>query len=432
LTEEAIGYWQAAGQLAAERSANTEAAGHFRRALELLGKFPETAERRERELDLLTMLGSMVITGKGHGDPEVERVYTRARGLCHHASDAAQLAPVLQGLRIYHMLRADLAPARDAAQELLALGESTQISDYLLEGHRAIGLVDFQAGEFEAARDHLEQAIALYDFQAHGTHALRYEGDPGETCLGYAGRTLWVLGFPDQAVARGEQAIGVARATSHAGSIAEAMTWRAEISLFRREVQNVEKRALAALGLAIEHGLPLWAGIATAMHGWVLSAQGHSADGITRIREGLSVLARTGDRLFSPYFLAMLAGALGDAGRGEEGMSALAEAIDSYRKSGVPFWDSELQRLKGELHFANDQSDAAAAEACFIRAIETAQAQCAKSLELRAATSLARLWRDGGRRGEARDLLAPVYGWFTEGFDTADIKEAKALLERVR
>ncbi len=430
LTEEAIGYWQVAGRLAAERSANAEAAAHFRRGVELLRTSPGTAEDHERELDLLTMLGSMVVTTK-HGDPEVERVYTRARELCHLVGTTPHLAPVLQGLRIYHMLRAELAPAREAARDLLTLGERTQKSDYLLEGHRAMGLVLFQAGEFEAARDHLEQGIALYRVHEHGTHALRYEGDPGETCLGYVARTLWVLGYPDQAVARGEQAIGVARATSHAGSVAEAMAWRAEIALFCREVQNTAERALATLALAIEHGLPLWIGMATAMHGWTLSVDGQSAHGLSRIRDGLSVLARTGDRLLHPYYVAMLAEALGKAGQVDEGLSALDEAIQSYRKSGVPYWDSELQRLNGELLLAKDEPDAAAAEACFHRSIEIAQAQSAKSLELRAATSLARLWSDQGERQRAHDLLAPVYGWFTEGFDTADLKDAKALLDEL-
>jgi predicted ATPase len=237
-----------------------------------------------------------------------------------------------------------------------------------------------------------------------------------------------VLGYPDQAVMRSEQAIAAARATSHVGSIAEAMTWRAEIALFRREVQNARERTLAALALAIEHGLPLWIGMATTMHGWALSEHGQSADGPSRIREGLSILARTGDRLFRPFYIAMLAEALGKAGQGDEGLSALEEAIESYRESGVPYWDSELQRLKGEL-LLNQGADGAAAETCFRQAIEIARAQSARSLELRAATCLARLWADQGKRSESHDLLAPVYDWFTEGFDTADLQDAKALLD---
>ncbi|MGH6895461.1 MAG: AAA family ATPase [Geminicoccaceae bacterium] len=431
VTGEAIGYWQRAGHRAAERSANAEAAAHFRRGVELLRAFPETAERHEQELDLLTMLGSMVITTKGHGHPEVEDVYTRARELCHRAGDASHLAPVLQGLRIYHILRAELVSAREAAQDLLALGESTREAAYLVEGHRAKGVVHFYAGEFELALDHLERGFALYDIQAHAPHNLRYEDDAGETCLAYAARTLWTLGYPDQALERSGQAIALAQETSHAASIAEAMTWRSEIALFRRDIPDARERAAAALALATEHGLPLWIGMATVMHGWAVAEQGRSAQGIADIRIGLSTLERAGDNLFRPYYLTLLAGALGQAGQVDEGLVALDEALESYRECGVPYWNSELQRLRGELLLAKDGANAAA-EGCFHRAIETAQAQSARSLQLRAATSLARLWRDQDKRATARDLLAPVYAWFTEGFDTQDLKDAKALLDELR
>ena len=431
LIAEAIDYWQRAGQLAAERSANAEAAAHFRRSLELLRTVPETVERHEQELDLLTMLGSMVITTKGHGDPEVKSVYTRARELCQRSGDTPHLAAVLQGLRLYHMLRAELAAARAAAQDLLALGESTQVSGYLLEGYRATGVVQFYAGEFAAARKHVELGIALYDAQTHGAHALRYEDDPGMTCLDYAARTLWTLGYADQAVQLGDRAIEVARATAHAPSIAEALTWRAEIALVRREAREVGERAVTALEPAIESGLPLWIGIATTLHGWALGAQGQHAEGLARMHEGLAVMARTGDRLLRFYFLASLAEALGQAGQPEAALSALEQAIQGYRGSGATHWNAELLRLKGELLLARDRADAAATEACFREAIAIARRQDARSLELRAATSLARLWAEQGRRAEARDLLAPVYDWFTEGFDTADLKDAKALLDEL-
>jgi predicted ATPase len=298
-----------------------------------------------------------------------------------------------------------------------------------LEGRRAIGVVRFVAGDFQAARDHLERGIALYDIQTHGGHALRYvEDDPGVTCLSFVARALWMLGFPDQAVERSEQAITVAQATAHAASIAEAMIWRAEIALWRREILDARERAASALALLTEHGLPTWTGHATMMHGWALSEQGQSDDGVTQIREGLSVIAASGDQLSCPYFLAMLAQALGKAGQVDEGLSALDEAIESSRRFGVPNWDAELQRKKGELLLAANGADRGTVEACFRQAIAIAQAQGAKSLELRAATSLARLLAKLGQRRQARDVLAPVYGWFTEGFGTADLKDAKALL----
>jgi len=325
-----------------------------------------------------------------------------------------------------------LPPARMAAEELLALGEMGQDAGCLLEGHRAVGVMHFYAAEFAAARKHLEAGIDLYNSEQHRSHVLRYEGDPGQTCLAYAARALWVLGCPDQAVARSEQAIAVAQATSHAASVAEALTWRTEIAAFRREVQELGERAAVALAVATEHALPLWTSMTMIMQGWALSTQGRSADGVARIRNGLATLTATGDQLFRPYYLAMLAEALGKAGRGDDGLSALGEALDSYRESGVPYWDAELQRLRGELLLARDGSDSAGAEGCFLRAIEIAQAQSAKSLELRAATSLARLWAEQGKRAEAYGRLAPVYEWFTEGFDTQDLQDAKALLDGLR
>jgi predicted ATPase len=228
-----------------------------------------------------------------------------------------------------------------------------------------------------------------------------------------------------------EQALAVARATAHAASIAEAMFWRADIALLRQEVQDARERAAAALALATEHGMPTLTAMATMMHGWALSEQGHSADGVAQIREGLSVLVGTGEQLFRPYYLAMLADALAKAGQVEEALSALEEAIDSSRRFGVPYWDAELQRRKGELLLAASGAGPAAAEACFRRAIDIAQGQGARSLELRAATSLARLLAKQSQRRQAHDLLAPAYGWLTEGFETADLKDAKTLLDEL-
>jgi predicted ATPase len=431
LTIEAIGCWQRAGQLAAERSANAEAEAHLHRGLEVLRTLPGNTEHNEQELDLLTALGSLLMSTKGEGHAEVATVYGRARDLCRSVGDTPRLAAVLQGLRIHHMFRADLASAHEAARELLALGERAGESDYLVEGERAVGLVRFYAGEIQAAREHLERGIALYDIHAHGGHALRYAYDPGVICLTYVARALWMLGFPDRAVERSEQAIVAAQATAHAVSIAEAMIWRADIALLRREVQDARERAAATLALATEYELPLYTGQATMMQGCALSEQGHSADGIAHIRGGLSVLLRTGHYLYRPYYLSILAEALGKAGQVDEALSALDEAIESSRQSGMSYWDAELQRRKGELLLAGNNVDRAAAEACFRRAIEIAQAQSARSLELRAATSLARLWSDQGQRRQAHDLLEPIYGWFTEGFATADLKNAQTLLDEL-
>jgi predicted ATPase len=433
LTAEAIGCWQRAGELAAERSANAEAVAHFYRDLDLLRTLPESTERNVQELDLLIALGSLLMFTRGWGHAEVATVYGRARDLCRLVGDTSHLAAVLQGLRLHHMARAELASAQEAALELLTLGEETGDSGNLLEGRRAIGVVHFVAGQFQSARDHLERGIALYDIQTHGGHALRYvEDDPGVTCLSFVARALWMLGFPDQAVKRSEQAITVAKATAHAGSIAEAMIWRADLALSRREILDAREKAASALALSTEHGLPTWTGYAAIMHGLALSEQGQGAQGVAQIREALSMIAASGDQLNCPYFLAMLAQALGKAGQVDEGLSALEKAIESSRRFGVPNWDAELQRRKGELLLTGNNVDRCAAEICFRRAIDIARGQSARSLELRAAISLAQVLAGKGERQRAYDLLAPIYGWFTEGFETADLKDAKALLDEVR
>jgi adenylate cyclase len=291
-------------------------------------------------------------------------------------------------------------------------------------------VASFFGADFNAARKHLERGFSLYESEAHGRHDLSYiEDDPGQTCLAYLAQVLWVLGYPDQALERSDQAILVATATADAPSLGEAMIWRAEIALFRGEVHDTRERAAAVLALANEHGLPVWAGLANIMHGWALSEQDQGADGVAQIRDGLSLLLKTGHQLFRLHFTAMLVDALVKIGQAEEALTAISEAIESSQRARVNYWESELQRRRGELLLVSTHSEEAAAETCLRRAIEIAQAQTARSLELRAAASLARLLAKRGERQQAYDLLVPIYGWFTEGFETRNLKEARAVLD---
>jgi predicted ATPase len=429
LTEQAISWWRRAGQIATERSANAEGTAHLHRALKLLRTLPDSPERIAQELDLLIALGSLVIISKGHGHPEVLTVYARARDLCRVMGDTSHLAPVLQGLRLYYVVTGDLASGQEAAQDLLALGKASGDSVHLVEGHRAVGVASFFSADFKAARYHLEQGFALYQSQAHGRHDLSYiEDDPGQTCLAYLARTLWVLGYPDQAVERGDQAIAVARATNHPPSIAEAAIWRAEIALFRGEVQDTRDRSAEVLALADEHGLPAWAGLANVMQGWAASELGQLAAGAAQIREGLSLFVKTGHLVFRIHSAPILACALAKAGQVEEALAVLDEVIESSDRAGVSYWASELHRRKGEMLLTRNDGEMQTAENCLLEALKTAQNQCAKSLELRAAMSLARLLANRGEAGQAYDLLAPIFGWFTEGFASRDLQETEKLL----
>lgn len=430
LHNEAVRYWIMAGQRAGERSANAEAVAHLKKGLELIEGQAESGDRNLMELELLTLLGSVLIAIEGHGSREVGAIYARARDLSQQSEDSAHLAAVLQGLRVHHLVRGDWKLARKAGEELLAFAESVADSGYLVEAHRAIGLTRFCLGEFAAARAHLERGVAHYDPEKHRSHVYRYDNDPGMTCLSYLAKSLWYLGYPHQALERGEEAWAVGQASSHVGSMAEAMNWRAELAVLRRDARSALEWAEATLTLTTEQGFPAWviAEVGTKL-GWALAEQDERTAGIARMRASLEDYRAQGALLWQRHYLGLLAETHLKAGEIDEGLGAVTQAVGC---GGATLWDAELHRIKGELLLQQDRPDPAMAESCFEAALEVARRQLAKSLELRAATSLARLWAQQGRRHQAGDLLGPVYDWFTEGFDTRDLKDAKALLDSWR
>jgi len=432
LAEPAVAYWSRAGHRAAERSAYAEAMTQLKQGLEVLRTLPAGAERDHQELDLLTALGSILISTKGHPSPEVAGLYLRARELCHALGDTPHLGPVLQGLRIHRLLRAELGLAREAGEELLALADRAGDDGYRLEAQRALGVVSFYIGDLVAAHDFFAAALALYDAEVHRAHALRYEDDPGMTCLGYLGRTLWLRGYPEQALRPVGEAVELARGLAHPPSLAEASAWQADMSLLRRETDLCREQAGAALALAREHGFPLWTALSGASWGWAETHASEEGTGITALRQALDGLQGIGDRLFRPYYQALLADALWRLGRPQEALAELDQAKEWAYGTEARYWDAELHRLRGEILATLDGAAPPQAEGYLRTAIDIAQGQNAKSLELRAATGLARLWAEQGERHRAHDLLAPVYGWFTEGFDTDDLKEAKALLDKLQ
>jgi predicted ATPase len=285
-------------------------------------------------------------------------------------------------------------------------------------------------GEFLPAREHLESAISLYDPERHRPLAIRYLGvDAGVICLCYAAFTLWHLGYPGQALKRGNEALGSAQALWLPFSLAFAELFLVVLRQYRREAGAAQEAAEGVIALCAEHEFPDWLAMATGLRGWAMGEQGHNEEGIVQIQEGLVAYRATGADLWRPYFLCLLAEACRETGRVEDRLDALAEALTAADEHEIRHHEAEIHRLKGELLLRRGVSNAAEAQNCFERAIEIARKQSAKSLELRATTSLARLLATQGRRDEARAMLAEIYGWFTEGFDTADLKDAKALLE---
>ncbi|MGH8070650.1 MAG: AAA family ATPase [Candidatus Entotheonellia bacterium] len=428
LAGQAVSYWQRAGQRAIERSANVEAISHLTRGLEVLKTVPEMLHRTRQELDVQTALGPALMATKGAGAPEVERTYARARELCQQVGDTPQLFPVLYGLWLFYLVRAQLQTAQELGEQLLRLAQRTQEVALILEAHRALGTSLFYRGELVLARTHLERALALYDPQEHHALAFRSGQDPGVVCRGFVAWALGMLGYPDQALRRSHETLTLPQELSHAFSLAYALDFAARIHQLRREGQLTQAQAQALIALSREQGFTQRLATGTILWGWALTAQGQGEEGIAHMRQGLTAFRATGAELALPYYLALLGEAYGALGQAGEGLKVLAEALATTHKTGEQFCEAELHRLKGKLLLAGSAEHHAAAEACFQQALDVARRQRAKAWELRAAMSLSRLWQQQGRRAAARELLAPIYGWFTEGFDTADLQEAKALL----
>jgi predicted ATPase len=293
----------------------------------------------------------------------------------------------------------------------------------------------FFMGEFALAREHLEQSILLYDPEQHRSHALRYGRDPGVVGAGYLGWALWFLGYPEQAVHRTREALALAREISHPPSIAIALNCLAFLHQHRRDATPTRQWAEEMISLATEQGLPLWLALETMLHGWALAEQGQTDEGIAEIQKGLAGYRAIGSELNIPYFLGLLAEINGKAERAEEGLALVAEALAMVEKNRECVWEAELYRLKGKLTLQAGGRDlsykAEEAENCFHQALAVAGRQQARSWELRAAISLADLWRRQGKNEDARQRLHEIYDWFTEGFDTRDLHEAKALLQEL-
>jgi DNA-binding winged helix-turn-helix (wHTH) protein/predicted ATPase len=455
----AVRYLQQAAERAAQRSAYQEAITLLTKGLELLKALPATPERTQQELTLQLALGAPLVATKNYAAPEVERVYTRAQELCRQLGETPQLFLALMGLVGSHITRGQLQTARELAEQCLGLARSAHSLTRLMWVHSVLGQIFCCLGEFARAQDHLEKAIALYDPQKHAPLISGVAQDSKVSCLCFAALVLWSLGYPDQALKASQEALTLAQELSHPYSLAWALSYAAILHTLRRERQALQARAKALLALSSEQGFPHALAIGAGSRGWVLAEQGQGEDGIAQIRQGMVAYRATGAEHLRTGFFIWLATACGKVGQTEEGLTLLAEGLAVVDKTGERMYEAELYRLKGTLtlqsqaspgqisgkfqasqdksEVANPQSltpnpqAEAEAEACFLKAIEITRKQQAKSLELRAVMSLSRLWQSQGKQDAARQLLAEIYGWFTEGFDTKDLQEAKALLEEL-
>jgi class 3 adenylate cyclase/predicted ATPase len=422
LWEKVVIYLHQAGQKAAIRSAYKEAASYFEQALETLQHLPETRKTLEQAINIRVDLGPALIAMGGYSAPEVERLYTQAREMCKKLGETRQLFPVLWGLaRVYD--QRDLNVGRELGEQLLGLAERIQEPALLLEAHHERWANLFSLGELSSALTHTERGIELYNPDEHRQYAALYGGhDPGVCGLRHAAMTLWLLGYPDQALEKSRDALALAQKLSHPYSLVHALFYSAWVHQQRGEIQAVHERVETGVALAAEQGFTRRAQQGAVLQGWVMVQEGKWQEGIHKIGQGPA--SAFGQLFYAPP----LAEAYGKVGQTEEGLRVIIEELGRMHKIGERFFEPELHRIKGELLL---QSRVQEAEACFQKAVEVARSQSAKSLELRAAMSLSRLWQRQRKTAEARQLLGDIYGWFTEGFDTADLKAAKALLDEL-
>ena len=427
LVEKSVTYWRKAGRRSAGRSAMAEAAMQLQKGLDQLACLPDTPERQRQELEFLSALGAVLTAAQGHGAPAAGRAYARARELWEQLDFPSEFIHIPYGQSRNHLYRSELDLALRTNEDLLRLSRQRNDPAGLVLGHYASGLDLLVAGGFVSSRSHLEEMLALYNPVSHHSpvHQAGFHAQVGSRA--YLGNVLFCLGYPDQALAQSTLAIAEARRLAHSPSLAAGLAIGARLLSLTGNDAALNGQADELVALSTEQSFPLWVALGTIYRGWVKVKDCDGAEGISLMRSALTTYRATETEVWMPHFIALLAGACAIARRPEEGLVLLEEALQIAERSGERWFAAELNRQKGRLLLC--QGYAEAAEELYRKALGIAREQEAKLWELRAAASLAGLRRDQGRRAEARDLLAPVYGWFTEGFDTRDLTEAKALLD---
>ena len=438
LAEPAIEWWGKAGQRSLERSALIEASAQLTRALEQIAALPPTPALRRDEIKLQVALITPLFHVKGYAAPETKAAAERARLLIEQAEalgeqpeDPLLLFSVLYGFWVANLVAFNGDAMRELAVQFLALAEKQGATAPLMIGHRLIGLSLLHTGDIAEGRAHLDQAIALYDPAEHRPLATRFGQDVRVAALSFRSLALWILGYPEAALADSEHALKDAREIGQAATLMYALAFASFTQTFCGNYAIANAQSDEVVPLADEKGSMLWKAYGMFNQGCVLALTGKAADAVQMITSGLTAHRSTGTTMWIPMYLSYLARAYAELGQFDDAWRCIGEAMTAMETTKEKWFEADIHRMAGEIALMSPEPDAAKAEAYFERALAVARKQQAKSWELRAAMSMARLWRDQGKRDEARDLLAPVYGWFTEGFDTLDLKEAKALLDEL-
>jgi class 3 adenylate cyclase/predicted ATPase len=429
LVEKSVALWGEAGRRSVARSAMAEAAAQYHKGLDQLALLPDDPKRKRQELELRSSLSAVLIAVKGFAAPETGDAYARARKLWEKLGSPGEFLQIPYGQSRYHMNRGELDLAQRLDKDLLRLSRQRNDAAGLVLGHYSSGRTLVFAGRFASSRSQLEEAVALYNPISHGSLVQQAAVDPQVASQAYLGIVLFCLGFPDQALARSSAAVAEARRLAHPPSLASSLMNGTTVLLLVGDDAALDERANQLVAVTTEQGFPFWGAVGTIYRGWVKVKNGDVAEGISLLRSGSTAYRATGARVWMPYHIALLARAYEIAGQIEEGLTQLDDALQIVERTGERWLDAELYRHKGQLLLRQGHSEAA--EELYRNALRIAEQQQAKLWELRASVSLARLRRDQGRRAEARDLLAPVYDWFTGGFDTPDLKEAKSLLDEL-
>jgi predicted ATPase len=436
--QRAADFFLPAAQNAGRVFAHQEAIALARRGLEQLARLSDGPERSGRELRLQLTLGILLQVTEGYAAADVEQVYRRARALSEQQHEAPLLFASLWGLWLLNLVRAELPTARELAERLLGLAETLHDPVRRVQAQYAIGVTLFYIGDAPASRNYLEQVVAQATNRRHLIQdAVRWQ-DPLVTALAHLGVLFQVLGYPDQALQKAVEALNRAREQPHPYVLATGLSLTASIHVFRGEIQTARERVEATIGLTQEQGFTFWSAAAVILKGWTQACAGATAEGIAVMRQGLATFRATGGRLGLPYYCALLADALARDGQVEEALAAVAEGLSVVANNGERFFEADLYRVKGELLQVKGASDSGArlelldqAEACFQEARGIARRISSKFLELRAVLSLARNYQKRDRKEEARRVLLETYAWFTEGFQTADLTQARALLQEL-
>jgi predicted ATPase/class 3 adenylate cyclase len=433
LWEKAVEYFHQAGKKAATRSATQEAIAYFEQALEVIKHLPEGKQTTEKAVNIRIDLGPALIAAAGFAAPEVEENYRRARELCEQLGDTPKLFPILWGLARAHDVRGQLNVGRELGEQLLQIAQQSQEPGLILEAHHELWANLSVLGELTSALTHLNEGFSLYDPQKHRHHAFLYGGhDPGVCCGFHAAEVLWLLGYPDQALQRSQDALALARELAHPSTLDTALSFTAWFHYHRGDGQSVRARVEEGMTLATEKGFSRARTQVTFLQGWLLVEQGHEAVGMAQMCKVLaSERDRGGSVRWNGPYAALMAEVYRKAGQAVDGLRVLNDALARVHQTECRYFEAELHRVKGELILTHTAADEDHAERCFTEAIRVSRLQQAKSLELRAVMSLSRLWQRQGKTAEAQQLLGDIYGWFTEGFDTADLRRARTLLEEL-